>query len=274
MEVDPADDARFEAVMAKLRKLLAKAERTDVEAEAEAFLAKAQQLMARWQIDEAMLAAAEGRVPTTVVTTSIPMPSPHAARRAGLAYRVALANDCEAVQVGGGTSVSAVVVGHANDVEWVQTLFASLSQQLDAALARARRSRPPGESPKAFATAFVAGFVQVVGGRVAEAAEAARRQAEAEAGSRPGPGAPEPGRPGPTHPGAPPAGGLSSVALVLAAKQDGVRSEFRAQFPHLRSVRRSGGTSAAGHRAGRDAGARASIARGAASAGTRAPLPR
>ena len=269
MEVDAATDARFEAVMAKLRKLLAKAERTDVQAEAEAFLAKAQEMMARWQIDEAMVAASEGRAPTRIVTRTIPMPTPHAARRATLAYRVALANDCEGLQIGSGTMVQAVVVGHATDVDWVETLFASLSHQLDTALSRARVARPARESPKAFATAFVAGFVSTVSSRVRDAAEAARARAAAGSASC---FADDEGRGTPVQ--APDAPVVASVALVLAAKQDEVRAEFRSQFPHLRSVRQSGGTSAAGRQAGRAAGQRAIIARGATTADRRGTLTR
>jgi len=257
-------DERFASIMVKLRKLLAKAERTDVAAEAEAFMAKAQELMARWQIDEALLADAEGRPAATVTSVTIPMAAPHAGRRAGLAYAVARANRCEAIQVTDAavaSGVASVIVGDERDVDWVLTLFGSLSGQLDAALRRGRPTRPRHESPKAWSTAFVAGFVAVMHRRLgdaARAAEAAAERAEAEAAASAGPGMG--GARGP------------SVALVLAAKQDEVHEVFRAQFPHIRSVRRSAGTSASGRRAGQAAGERASIARGAAGPSVRAAL--
>jgi hypothetical protein len=254
-------DERFASIMTKLRKLLAKAEGTDVPTEAEAFMAKAQELMARWQIDEALLAEAEGRAAARVTSLTIPMSAPHAARRAGLAYAIAIANGCEAIQVPDAavaSGVAAVIVGDERDVDWVATLFSSLSHQLDASLRRARPSRPRHESPKAWSTAFVAGFISVMRRRLTEAAEAAERDAEsAEAEER---SAATPQR--------------SSVALVLAAKRDEVDAEFRKQFPHIRTVRRSAGTSASGRRAGAQAGERASMARGAAGHSVPSALPR
>jgi hypothetical protein len=254
-------DERFASIMGKLRKLLAKAEGTDVPAEAEAFMAKAQELMARWQIDEALLAEAEGREAAKVTSVTIPMRAPHAARRAGLAYAVAAANRCEAIQVPDAavaSGVAAVVVGDERDVEWVVTLFTSLDHQLDAALRRSRPTRPRHESPKAWATAFVAGFIGVMHRRLREAAEVAEAEAEmAEAQANAARGGEA----------------RTSVALVLAAKSDEVRSEFRKRFPHIRTVRRSAGTSASGRRAGAIAGERASLARGAAGHAAPAALP-
>ena len=257
-------DERFASIMGKLRKLLAKAEGTDVAAEAEAFMAKAQELMARWQIDEALLAEAEGRTAARVTSVTIPMPGPHAARRAGLAYAVARANGCEGIQVTdafAASGVAAVIVGDERDVDWVVTLFASLSHQLDASLRRERPSRPRHESPKAWSTAFVAGFISVMQRRLRDAADAAERAAQtagADAAARSPDGAPRP----------------ASVALVLAAKREEVHAEFRKQFPHIRTIRRSAGTSASGRRAGAMAGERASLARGAATHTAAPALPR
>lgn len=249
----------FVAVTAKLRKLLAKAESTDVAAEAEAFTAKAQELMARWQIDEALLAEAEGRPASRITSVTIPLRAPHAARRAGLVHAVSVANRCEAVQVREArvaSGTAAVIVGDERDVDWVVTLFSSLDHQLDAALRRARLARPRDESPKAWATAFVAGFISVMHRRLREVAEAAVRAAEAEEATAADPGCQPP-----------------SVALVLAARTDEVRAEVRRQFPHLRTVRRSRGTSASGRRAGAQAGERATLARGAAGPSRLTPLP-
>lgn len=56
----------YEQKLEKIRALLAHAEGTKFTEEAEAFTAKAQELMARWSVDEAMVAAAAGRVDNTV----------------------------------------------------------------------------------------------------------------------------------------------------------------------------------------------------------------
>ena len=77
--------------------MLAKAESTDFPDEAEALLAKAQELMARHAIDDAMLARAGRRASDTVDTRTILVEAPYATAKASLLGAVAQANGCRVV---------------------------------------------------------------------------------------------------------------------------------------------------------------------------------
>ena len=83
----------------RVRALLAKAHATEFDAEAEAFMAKAQALMTRHAIDELMLEDAEahdGRS-RVVCDRSIDIPSPYARVKFLLLGQVAAANRCRTV---------------------------------------------------------------------------------------------------------------------------------------------------------------------------------
>src|SRR3546814_13183034 len=83
--------------------MLAKAESTQFPAEAEALLAKAQELMSRHAIDEAMLQSA-GRAASDAVTTTVVVTTAHyAGAKASLLGAIAAANHCRVImQTGGG----------------------------------------------------------------------------------------------------------------------------------------------------------------------------
>lgn len=215
----------------RVNALLAKAESTEFPEEAEALMAKAQTLMARHAIDDAMLAAA-GRDPAERPETEVVVvEAPYATAKAALLSTVASANHCRCVMgaAGGGTQ-RCVVVGHPADLANVRTLFAALS--VHAARAVMTAEVPPYDTPRRFRHAFLLAFTGRIGERLRAASAAAEREAAVEAGS--------------------------GVAVVLADRAGAVDQAFRAAFPHVRTARFSS-SSGAGAASGRAAADRAGL---------------
>ncbi|MEU6336705.1 DUF2786 domain-containing protein [Streptomyces cellulosae] len=160
-------------MLGRIRALLAKAEATGFPEEAEALSAKAQELMARHSIDEALLAARAEAVegPEAV---RIGVDEPYEQAKAVLLDAVATANHCRAVwNEAFGFST---VVGFAADLEAVELLYTSLLVQASGAMTKAEAAQRAGgrKRTKAFRQAFLAAYAHRVGVRLAAvAAEAA-----------------------------------------------------------------------------------------------------
>ncbi len=176
--VDLAGSTAPNPILDKVRALLAKAEATTFEAEAEAFTVKAHELMARHLIDDAVLAAGRrstGRTTARPITIRLPIDAPYAAPKATLIAVVADAGGCRAVhhQSLGLTSV----VGHAADVAAVELLFTSLLVQAQSAMHEQARL---GEAHRrrGFRSAFLTAFAYRVGERLREGNDAVRRSVE------------------------------------------------------------------------------------------------
>lgn len=260
--------ATFEKVKAdvaeKVRKLLAQAEDpAATPEEAQTFTAKAQQLMTKYAIDLAMITDA-GRI-DRVVERGWRIDGPYAAHKVSLVNSVSRANDCRAIYTtldGGARYIE--VVGFPTDVEWVETLSASLVLQLTTVLTAAMRVKPTKVHGRTFAVGFVEGFVQEVSVRLHKARRDAVAAADAE---RVRDACPDGSLFGPRESRA----DGRSVELVLVAKARQVEDEFKVRFPGARSVSRYTRLSSwAGYAPGREAGRRANLARG--SVGTRRGL--
>lgn len=228
----------------RVQALLSKAESTDFPDEAEALLAKAQELMARHAIDEAMLRRAT-HATGEIASEAITIPPPYASARSALLGAVARANECRAVIQGGRNGHQhCVVVGHRSDLAKTTTLFAALS--LHATRAMLAAPVPLHDTPRRFRHAFLLAFGARVGERLRIATEAARQDAEAS-----------------------PSG--ASVALALVDRKDAVDHALAEQFPRLATMRRSA-SSVAGLRSGRAAADQASLGQpGVAGAGRGLP---
>jgi hypothetical protein len=259
MHDDPIDltggaDATDDRRLATVRSLLAKAEATEFPEEAEAFFAKASELIARYAIDEALLWSTQDSR-STPEEARLVIHAPYLAQKAVLVHAVAAAHGCQAVRLlsGPGHRTETIsVVGFPTDLRWVETLVTSLLVQLTSAmLARC----PSGLSPSGSAgwrRSFIMGFADEVDARLRADRRAAARTVDDAAGR------------GPTGHGETAADrAAASVEVVLAERSEEVRAEFRRRFPHVRSSWASRGSSAAGHRAGRQAGREASLDRGA-----------
>jgi hypothetical protein len=218
----------------RVQALLAKAESTEFTAEAEALLAKAQELMTRHAIDEAMLAATDGRADVIDADTVI-IPVPYASAKASLLAQVARANGCRCVRTGASRGPNrCVVVGVRGDLARTTTMFAALSTQ--AVRAMVQTPVPLDDGARSFRHAFLLGFARRIGERLAAAHATAVADAEAE-------------------------GAGSDLALVLADRQARVDQAFETRFPSTTiSSRRF--SSHVGAREGWAAGGRASLGGG------------
>jgi hypothetical protein len=227
-------------VLDRVRKLLAKAEHpgTPVE-EAQAFSAKASALMAAYAIDQALVEAGSASSTSAPVSKpivrQIEVDPPYAMPRAVLLDRVARAHRVRVVigpdsagPNGGNGRRQCTLVGFPVDLDVVEVLFTSLLLQASTAMLHASAD---SARPKAFRRAFLLGYADVIGGRLATV----REETDADA---------DRGRPG--------------AALVLADRAHQVEALFIQEFPRLRSLRMST-SSGGGLSAGRAAGARADL---------------
>src|SRR5262249_31013685 len=137
--------------------------------EAEALSAKAQELMARHSIDEALLAvdAPAGDAPGAC---RIGVEPPYEQAKAVLLDAVATANHCRAVwnePLGCST-----VVGFEPDLEVVELLYTSLLVQATHAMTKAEAAQRAGgrKRTKTFRQSFLAAYAHRVGDRLATAA--------------------------------------------------------------------------------------------------------
>ena len=237
-----------EAYVARIAALLDKAESTPFEAEAEAFLAKAQELMARHAIDEAMLEDARP-ASDAIAHDGLLIVAPYSSAKSSLLGAVARANRCRVVverRPNGRTYCT--IVGHQTDLANVRMLFTSLSFQavrfmLDAPV-------PAHDTPRRFRHAFLLAYAARIGQRLLDAERLATAEAEADQARQPA------GR---------------SVSLVLASREQAVDRALHESFPGLRT-RRTTASSAAGYASGAAAANRASLDhRPLASGGRRLP---
>lgn len=171
------------AMLERIRALLAKAESTTFEAEADALTAKAQELMARHRIDQALLdasRAASGGPTARPVGRRLGVDDPYAEAKAALLAGIASANGGHAVWSKGlGFST---VFAHRGELDSIEALFTSLLVQATAALRRegSRSDRWGRSRTTRFRRSFLAAFAQRITERLHEAAAAAVEQAEAE----------------------------------------------------------------------------------------------
>ncbi|MEV2216879.1 DUF2786 domain-containing protein [Streptomyces sp. NPDC050997] len=158
-------------MLTRIRGLLAKAEATDFPAEAEALSERAQQLMARHSVDEALLADRDGaRAADVPGACRIGVEPPYEQAKAVLLDAVAAANHCRAVwnePFGFST-----VVGFESDLEAVELLHASLLVQARSAMTKAEAAQRAGgrKRTKTFRQSFLAAYAHRVGIRLREAA--------------------------------------------------------------------------------------------------------
>ncbi len=175
--------AADERMLSKIRALLAKAESTEFAEEAEALSARAQELMAKYSIDHALLAAEAGREdePTG---RRLPVDNPYEAAKASLLSAVAKANRCRSVRYEG-LGMSAVI-GFAADLDAVELLFTSLLVQANTAMLRAgaKRDRYGRSRTRAFRQSFLVAYAIRIGERLAGVAQEAEREAAAAAPGR------------------------------------------------------------------------------------------
>ncbi|MEU4090890.1 DUF2786 domain-containing protein [Streptomyces sp. NPDC026673] len=223
----PAPSGAGHPMLRRIRALLAKAESTLFPEEAEALTAKAQHLMARHSVDEALVAGtAPGAGPGA---RRIGVDRPYEAPKALLLDAVAAANRCRAVwsaEFGFST-----VVGWEPDLDAVEVLYTSLLVQAEAAMRRGGGPEPAagpgrkggrggkggkGGSPsRDFRESFLIAYAGRIGERLAAASrDAAEEAAEGSEGAE--------------------------VLPVLAAREVAVGRAADEMFPQTRTERLKG----------------------------------
>ncbi len=219
-------------VLNRIRALLAKAEGTEYAAEAEAFTAKAQELISRHAIDEALLHAAEPQV--HVVARRVHLANPYAVMKVRLLDSVARANRSKVIYLD--SYAIATVVATPTDVTHVEMLFTSLLIQATRAMAEAGAARPGSfDRSVTFRRSFLAAYAHRIGERLAEA----DRETAQSYGT--------------------------DLVPVLARQTAAVDATFDRMFPH--TVQLSGGyLDGRGWKAGREAADRAVLVSGRLSA--------
>jgi hypothetical protein len=212
----------------RVRALLAKAESTTFPDEAEAFTAKAQELIARHAIDLAMLGHDRNdRSPEgDAVGRRVLIDDPYGKAKSMLLGAIATANACTTVWSSG--MGIATVFGAPNDLDAVELLFASLLTQATAAMVAAtpppaattgglllgrRRARASGNGGQArsFRQSFLVAYAVRIGERLQEATGVAVDDARARHGD--------------------------NVLPVLAARDAAAEEARSLTFPKLRTQR-------------------------------------
>jgi hypothetical protein len=192
-------------VLTRVRALLAKAESTEFEPEAEALTAKAQELMARYAIDAALVAEGAGGGADRPGMRRVLIHDPYAKGKATLLNSVAVANRCEAVW--SKEEGFCTVIGFPTDLAVTDVLFTSLVSQCSAAMQHASRGV---RGARTFRDSFVLAFAVRIGTRLRVGADATVAEAAAERGA--------------------------SLLPVLAARHDRVEAVRDEAFPRLRSA--------------------------------------
>src|SRR5207244_6249382 len=162
-----------------------KAESTSFAEEAEAYTAKAQELMARHSIDYALLSVGAG-VRDEPVGRRIGVDNPYEAPKVLLLDAVAGANRCRAIWSSSFGFVT--VLGFAADMNAVELLFTSLLVQATAAMMQAgsRRDAHGRSSTRSFRQSFLTAFAQRIGERLVTATKQATEQARRDLAGHPG----------------------------------------------------------------------------------------
>lgn len=220
----------------KVRKLLAQAERASTEGEAEVFNAKARELIARYGIEEALLAAS-GQKKDSIIQRRIEMDQPYATDKSTLLQYIAVALRCTTIRLHSAArsrTRASVIIGFGSDVERVELLYTSLLLQATTQVVKVRPSWT-GESVAAYRRSWLRGFATAVHHRLV-AAERKAEQASTAAGDQ--------------------ASGVST-ALVLVDRTAQVDAAMDALFPHARASRRT--LTGSGTHSGYAAGTRADL---------------
>lgn len=217
-----------EKILNRVRALLTQAEDKAVTPqEAEAFSRKAEELIAKYSVDIALLEAKTDKGKPG--QRKIKVANPYAKPKVVLLNGITLAHSCKAIWHSSQGYVT--VVGYESDLEVVEMLYASLL--LQATNASLKAETPVWENTRSFRTSFWYGFASRASHRLEEMKAKAEREAVENS--------------------------TAGTALVLRDRQADVDQAFREAFPSTRKA--SGGRvgSGSGFGAGRSAANRADL---------------
>ncbi|HUR73625.1 MAG TPA: DUF2786 domain-containing protein [Sporichthya sp.] len=237
---DSNDDAA--KYLARVRALLAKAESTTFEEEADALTAKAQELISKHSLESLLAGAAHEQTTGRgqVSKRDLVLHAPYVSAKASLAGAVAEANRCRCIFSPVESLVT--VVGAPGDLEAVDLLTTSLLTQAEVAMRRHRGEAAPWESSsrtKSFRRAFLLSFAARIRQRLLDATAVAVTESD----------------------------DRDRLLPVLTRHAADVDRRVRELFPSITKSRRTTVSNSAGWAAGRAAADRAHLH-------NRRPLPR
>jgi len=197
-----------DGVLDKVRALLAKAESTSFDGEAEAFTAKAQELITRYRIEHVLLetSSMSSRDPSS---RRILVPRPYAMAKALLLATIADVNGCAAVW--SKDACVTTVFGYPAELDAVDALFASLLVQAAGALRHhgAKVDALGRSRTKSFRRSFLLSFAARIGKRLEDAVTVTVLEADVDPGT--------------------------DLAVVLADRASAARTAADTTFPGTRS---------------------------------------
>lgn len=214
-------------IVGRVQALLAKAESTEFPEEAEALIAKAQELMTRHSIDEAV-AQQRRAAGTKPSMRKLRVEAPYARAKVTLLTQIGHTN---LVQVVFNDNYVATLFGFDADLDNVELMFASLLVQATSEMVRTY-SDDVGAQKAAFRRAFLVAYARRIGQRLQEARAAAEAAAETELGM--------------------------ALVPMMEARRAAIDERVAEEFPQLRTSY-SRISHAAGYRAGTAAADRADL---------------
>lgn len=227
----PTEDPILEKIRAVLR--LAEDPATPEEAR-ENHMAHAHKMIAKYGVDQALLAAASAD-PAEITSVYLTVKAPYARDRAQLVHELTEALRLPSLRLeASGKAQTFHVFGTRPNLDRFELLLRSLEIQMVVAMSEAERSGRgpwPGQAKITWRKSFMSGYTTRVAERVAAADRTAAEGAHTADGS--------------------------SAALVLKSDTDRAQAAFRIKYPHTRSTSR--GTCTSGFGAGEAAADRADI---------------
>lgn len=222
--------AAHQAMLAKVRKLLAMAERSPHPDEADAFSRKAAELIAAHRLDPARLTEA---VDDVVDIRNVDLGrGAYVRARLALLSAVATAHGCRVVFGAGRAGTVAHVAGLRSDLDTVDVLYASLHSQAASRMAGEHRST--GAATQRWRRSFLFGFAHQVGTMLRTSQEQAERDSA------------DHGR---------------STLPALRAREQRAEEALQQRFGRIVAARAPASPTATGYHAGRDAASRSDLGR-------------
>lgn len=235
------DNEKFARMLEKVKKLLNKAEDPACTMhEAEALNEKAAELVAKYGIEEAMLAKENPSKPEKIVSMKMRFHQPYASSKLSLAYIIATAFRCQSVSLmiwnyeTNKKEKILHVIGYESDVRRADFLYTHLMLQAQTGVILSDLDKPFYENTKSWRTSWLQGFNVAVRKRLEKMEAKVVKEAET------------------TTPG---------TALVVADRSALVAVAFKDLYPKTRTTY-SAGSQGSGRGAGYDAGNRADIGHG------------
>lgn len=223
--------------VAQVRALLDKAASTEFPEEAESFLEGAMRLMAKYDIQEDAVRAADPSKRDQVVSKIITVKGLYYYQRSMILAKIAMELGCRVVILGGGRGdkyVALDIMGREGATEDTAVLFAAADLHCSGEVKRLGDAIdfPNNGAKKAWKHSFIMGYASTVAQKMRKATKEAEQGAKETYGDA----------------------FAQGVALERVETKEAVQRFEKDKYPKLGTTVRSSGTSSAGRNAGRKAG--------------------